>query len=302
MADDTALVPGSRVALVGLGRMGTPMGRRLLAAGYGVRGYDAEEAARARFADTSGEEVAATAVAAASGAQVLILMLPTSRSVRDVVTADGVLDALEPGAVVLDMGSSDPVETRSLAPEVERHGRAFVDAPVSGGVAGAESGSLTIMVGGDPEAVGRCAPLLDALGSTVVHVGGVGAGHAVKALNNLLSATHLLASVEVFRVGRRFGLDPQTMLAAINTSSGRSFSTETKLPRFVLTETFAAGFALRLMNKDVQTALGLAGATHTAVPLGGAVGALWDAAAAELGPDADHTEIARWLERLPDPD
>jgi 3-hydroxyisobutyrate dehydrogenase len=132
----------------------------------------------------------------------------------------------------------------------------------------------------------------------VLHVGSTGAGHALKALNNLLSATHLLASVEVLRVGRRFGLDPETMVAAINTSTGRSWSTEHKLPRFVIPERFDAGFALRLMNKDVQIALELAQATATSVPLADTAGALWQQASAALPADADHTEIARWVERL----
>jgi 3-hydroxyisobutyrate dehydrogenase len=215
-----------------------------------------------------------------------------------VVTADGVLEALAPDSVVIDMSSSDPVETRELAPEVERHSLAFVDAPVSGGVIGAEAGSLAIMVGGTERAVVRCQPVFQQLGGSIHHVGEVGAGHALKALNNLLSATHLLASVEVLEAGRRFGLDPETLVAAVNASSGRSFSTELKLPRYVLTETFDAGFSLSLMNKDVQTALGLLRATHAPDRLAQATGSLWEEAAADLPAGADHTEIARWSERL----
>jgi 3-hydroxyisobutyrate dehydrogenase len=169
-------------------------------------------------------------------------------------------------------------------------------------VVGAESGKLTIMVGGDAAAVARIRPVLDRLGGSVVHAGDIGAGHALKALNNLLSATHLLATVEAFRVGRRFGLDPETMLAAINGSSGRSFSTELKLPRYVLPETFDSGFSLRLMDKDLQTALGLARALGSRVPLGEAAGELWARAAGDLDVGADHTEIARWSASTFDPD
>jgi 3-hydroxyisobutyrate dehydrogenase len=292
------LVPGATVAFFGLGRMGTPMTGRLLAAGYDVRGYDVDSSARQRFAETSAAATPSTAAATVEGAAALVLMLPDSNAVRDALGSPGVLEALPPEGLVVDMGSSDPMQTRQLAGEVEGRGLAFVDAPVSGGVAGAEAGTLTIMVGGDAGAVARCRPLLEELGGNILHVGSTGAGHALKALNNLLSATHLLASVEALRVGRRFGLDPETMVAAINTSTGRSWSTEHKLPRFVIPERFDAGFALRLMNKDVQIALELAHATGTAVPLGDAAGALWQQAAETLPADADHTEIARWVEAL----
>ena len=296
MAD--SLGRGSTIAFFGLGRMGTPMTRRLLAAGYDVRGFDVDAAARDRFAETAARDAPATATAAVEGATALVLMLPDSTAVREALAVSGVLDALAPDALVVDMGSSDPMQTRELAGEVEGHGLAFVDAPVSGGVVGAEAGTLTIMVGGEAGPVARCRPLLEELGGNILHVGSTGAGHALKALNNLLSATHLLASVEVLRVGRRFGLDPETMVAAINTSTGRSWSTEHKLPRFVIPETFDAGFAMRLMTKDVQIALELARATDTAVPLGDATGALWQQAAGALAADADHTEIARWVEAL----
>src|SRR5262245_9284934 len=223
MADP--LGPGMTVAFFGLGRMGTPMTRRLLAAGYDVRGYDVDPAARLRFAESSAREGPSTAAAAVEGATALVLMLPDSKAVGEALAAPGLLDALPREGLVVDMGSSDPTRTRGLAGEVGRRGLAFVDAPVSGGVVGAEGGTLTIMVGGDRDAVARCRPMLEELGGNILHVGSTGAGHALKALNNLLSATHLLASVEVLRVGRRFGLDPETMVAAINTSTGRSWST-----------------------------------------------------------------------------
>jgi 3-hydroxyisobutyrate dehydrogenase len=290
-----ALVPGTAVAFFGLGRMGTPMTRRLLAAGYDVRGYDVEPGALEAFAEASGRTAPESPAAALDGAAALVLMLPDSKAVGAALTAD-VLAALPPGALVVDMGSSDPMQTRELATRLGRRGLDVVDAPVSGGVTGAEAGSLTIMVGGDDAAFARCRPLLDELGGNILHVGGSGAGHALKALNNLHSATHLLSSVEVLRVGRRFGLDPETMVAAINTSTGRSWSTEHKLPRFVIPETYTSGFALRLMAKDVQIALELAEATGASMPLGAAAGALWAEAAGELAGDADHTEIARWVE------
>jgi 3-hydroxyisobutyrate dehydrogenase len=254
------------VGWVGLGNMGAPMTARLGEAGYDVRGYDADAAALRTFARAGGERVAAeSAAACADGAGVVVLMLPSSAIVERVTRTDGLLAAMAPGSVLLDMGSSEPTATRALAERAAELGVDVVDAPVSGGVGGARRGALTIMAGGEDAALARVRPLLDVLGDRVLHVGPVAAGHALKALNNLLSATHLLASAEALEVGTRFGLDPGVLLDAINTSSGRSGSTERKLPDFVLTGRYDSGVAL------------------------------WADAAEALPDGADHTEIARWV-------
>jgi 3-hydroxyisobutyrate dehydrogenase len=148
------------------------------------------------------------------------------------------------------------------------------------------------MFGGSQELLIRCKPVLDAVGSLVIHVGGPGAGHAMKALNNLLSAIGLAAATEVIEVGRRFGLDPTIMLKVLNTSTGRNNATETKMAQFVLSRSFASGFALKLMVKDVAIALSLAHAEGISVPISEACGALWTRAAGVLPVDADHTMIA----------
>ncbi len=287
---------GEEIGFVGLGNMGLPMARRLLEAGHRVRGFDAAPAARARFAALDGAVAAGDAAQAAAGAGVLVLMLPTSAVVRAVLVDDGALEALPAGATVVDMSSSEPLETRELARLAARRGVALVDAPVSGGVRGAEAGTLTIMAGGPADRVEAVRPLLDALGSRIVHAGEVGAGHALKAINNLLSATHLLASSEALRIGRAFGLDPARMLEAINGSSGRSWSTEHKLPDFVLTETYASGFGLRLMVKDMGIACALGERLGAAPALGARALELWERAAGALPAGADHTEIARWVD------
>jgi 3-hydroxyisobutyrate dehydrogenase len=286
MAED---LPAS-VGFVGLGRMGEPMVRRLAGAGIAVRGHDA--AARPGLADVV--TLVDKAAEVAEGVPVVILMLPDSNVVDAVVHGAGLLDALASGTVLVDMGSSEPLRTRALADEVAARGAALVDAPVSGGVTGATAGTMTIMVGGPDDAVAALTPLLAVLGR-VRHVGPVGAGHALKALNNLMSAAHLLASSEALLVGQRFGLDPAVMLDAVNGSSGRSGSTENKWPNFVLPETYDSGFALALMVKDIRIALGLAEATGSPSALAARTVELWTEAAAELGPDADHTEIVRWL-------
>ncbi len=296
----TALQPGTTVGFVGLGHMGLPMTGHLVRAGYDVRGYDADPAARERYAAEHGVAAVSSLAAAAEGASAVVLMLPSSPIVRSVLLDEGLLEAMAPGGIVVDMGSSEPTETRRLAVEAEARGVQLVDAPVSGGVRGAVQGTLTVMVGGPERQVAACLPLLKTLGGTVLRVGPVGAGHALKALNNLLSATTLLASYEALQVGMRFGLDPQLMLDAINVSTGRSYSTDYKIPTFVLPRTYAAGFALRLMVKDLRIATALARATGTPLELGHLTADLWERAAAELPEDADHTEIARWLDEAID--
>jgi 3-hydroxyisobutyrate dehydrogenase len=278
------------VGFVGLGRMGTPMVHRLAAAGIAVRGYDTVP--RPELADVVTLVDEASDVA--DGAPVVILMLPDSAAVDAVVHGAGLLDALAPGAVLVDMGSSEPLRTRALADEVAARGATLVDAPVSGGVSGATAGTMTIMAGGPEDVVAGLEPLLAALGK-VRPVGPVGAGHALKALNNLMSAAHLLASSEALLAGQRFGLDPAVMLDAVNGSSGRSGSTQTKWPNFVLPETYDSGFALGLMVKDIRIALGLIRATGVPSAHAARTVELWAEAAAGLGPGADHTEVVRWL-------
>ncbi|MBQ0826548.1 NAD(P)-dependent oxidoreductase [Streptomyces tagetis] len=285
------------VAFLGLGSMGTPMARRLGAAGYRVTGHDPAPGAAARLDGAPGVTFAASAEAAVDGAAVVVLMLPDSAVVTSVLLDGGLLDRLPSGTLLVDMGSSQPERTRDLAARAARGGVRLVDAPVSGGVTGAEAGMLTVMAGGDHADWERALPLLRVLGSRVLHVGPPGAGHALKALNNLMSATHLLVTSEAMLAGGRFGIDPAVMLDAVNGSSGRSGSTEQKWPRFVLPGGFDSGFALRLMVKDMRTATELAASTGGAAPLGEAALELWESAAADLPPTADHTEIVRWLER-----
>lgn len=285
----------SRIGFIGLGNMGEPMARRLLDAGHGVVGYDASPEARARLAG-AGMTVAATAALAAAGAEIVILMLPDSTVVEQVALHDGVLAQVTTDALVVDMSSSEPIRTQALARRAAEMGVTLVDAPVSGGVVGARTGALTVMVGGPAEVCDRLRPVLSVLGTRVLHAGEVvGSGHAIKALNNLMSAAHLMVTAEAMQAGQAFGLDPAVMLDIVNGSSGRSGSTEQKWPRFVLPGTYDSGFALRLMVKDMGVALSLERATGTPAPLSEAALAAWDAAAADLPVDADHTEVAAWV-------
>jgi 3-hydroxyisobutyrate dehydrogenase len=273
--------------------MGVPMTARLVAAGHEVRGYDTSANARERV----GEAAVGSLADAAAGAEAVVLMLAASDVVREVVLDEGLLDAIEPGVLVVDMGSSDPTQTRELAAAAASRGIGYVDAPVSGAVVGAEAGTLTIMFGGTAEELARCEPFFASLGKKIVHAGPVGAGHALKALNNLLSATSFLITLEAIAAGTRFGLDPKVMIDAINDSTGRSWSTEHKVPQFVEPRSFTSGFAMRLMVKDIRTARELARATGAPFTLGETSVAVWERAAEALPEDADHTEIALWLER-----
>jgi 3-hydroxyisobutyrate dehydrogenase len=282
-----------RIGFVGLGNMGHPMTSRLVGAGHHVRAYDVAEAARARAVEAGAVE-AATLAAAADDADLVVLMLPNSDIVEQVVTDPGFAQALSPGTTVIDMSSSEPLRTRALAARLAERGIRMVDAPVSGGVKGAERGALTIMVGGDDADVARVMPVLETLGRPV-HAGAIGSGHAVKALNNLLSATHLWVTSEAIEAGRRFGLDPEVMLAIFNGSSGRSGSTENKWPNFILPGTFDSGFGLRLMLKDMRIAVQLAQQSGAPSRLGADAVDLWAQAADGLPATADHTEVARWI-------
>jgi 3-hydroxyisobutyrate dehydrogenase len=292
----TKLSEGSTVAFIGLGRMGLPMAARLAAAGYRVRGHDVSEEARVAAAALEGAIVAESAMAAAAQADAVVLMLPSSSHVCAVLIDDGLLEALEAGVAVIDMSSSEPLVTRELAASAAARGVELIDAPVSGGVRGAVEGTLTIMAGGSTEAVEACRPLLETIGKTVRHVGAIGAGHALKALNNMLSAAHLLASCEALAIGREFGLDPHVLVETINVSTGRSASTERKLPEFILTETYDAGFAMSLMVKDVGIAVSLGEELGVPAALAQRTLALWQEAVAALGGSVDHTAIARWVD------
>lgn len=272
------------------------MAARLAAAGYRVRGHDVSEEARVAAAALEGAIVAESAMAAAAEADAVVLMLPSSSHVCAVLIDDGLLEALEAGVAVIDMSSSEPLVTRELAASAAARGVELIDAPVSGGVRGAVEGTLTIMAGGSTEAVEACRPLLETIGKTVRHVGAIGAGHALKALNNMLSAAHLLASCEALAIGREFGLDPHVLVETINVSTGRSASTERKLPEFILTETYDAGFAMSLMVKDVGIAVSLGEELGVPAALAQRTLALWQEAVAALGGSVDHTAIARWVD------
>ena len=287
---------GVRLAFAGLGAMGWPMAARLVGAGFGVVGVDAQPGRAARFAGEVGGVAAADAAEAARDAAIIVTMLPTSVQVEAVL--DAMRPALAPGTLVVDMTSGQPAVTRRLAEALAGNGITLVDAPVSGGVPRARDGKLAIMAGGPDAALDRAEPVLRAIGTTIHRVGGVGAGQAMKALNNLVSAGGFLIGVEALLIGQRFGLDPAVMVDVLNASTGMNNSTQRKFKQFVLSRSFDAGFGLDLMVKDLGIALEVGRDTGTPAPFAALCREMWAAAAAVLGPGQDHTAVARLSERL----
>ena len=294
-------VPPERIGFVGLGNMGAPMARHLAAAGYALMAADSSPAALERFCSAVQCERAGSLTDLGRSCRLVITMLPDGRAVRQVLTGDGgIAAALAPGSVVLEMTSAEPVGTRELSAQLKQSSIFLVDAPVSGGVKRAVEGTLAIMAGGEPAAIARCRPVLAALGQVFV-AGTSGSGHAVKALNNYLSAVALAATAEAMMAGESFGIDPKVMLEILNHSTGRNTATEQKYPAFVLTRKFNSGFALGLMAKDLRIALDLAEAVGTPASLLRECANLWKGAEGRLGFSADNTDIVKYLEAGSDP-
>jgi len=295
MSSKPVITPPAAVAVIGLGNMGVPMGACLLKAGFAVTGFDLSAAACANFV-AAGGRIADEITGAVKSARVVITLLPNGRIVREAL--DRARPGLPPGAVLMEMSSSDPIGTRKLGEEMIAAGFEFVDAPVSGGVKRAVNGTLAIMVGGDGATIDRVMPLLSAMGASIFRTGALGSGHAMKALNNYVSAAGLIAAVEALEIGRKFGLDPALMTDILNVSSGKNNTTELKLKQFIISEAFNAGFPLRLMAKDVRTADDMGHSLGVTAPLADLCARLCDEAAQSLGAAADHTEVIRYMQRL----
>lgn len=288
------IAPPAAIAFIGLGRMGVPMAARLVGAGFTLRGWDLAPPARLAAA-AAGIPLAASAAEACRDAAAVITMLPDGKAVRAALEDPAVAGTLTPDTLVIDMSSSDPLGTRALHAALAGRGVALIDAPVSGGVARAIDGTLAIMAGGEAAAIDRAATLFAAMGKHVFRCGPPGAGHAMKALNNYVSAAGLVAAVEAVAVGQRFGLDPSTMVDVLNASTGRNNSTEVKLKQHILSGGFGSGFSIGLMAKDLATAGALAEGLGIDAPLAVEMARRWRAAAEALGPGADHTAIARLI-------
>jgi 3-hydroxyisobutyrate dehydrogenase-like beta-hydroxyacid dehydrogenase len=287
-----------KVGFVGLGNIGEPMCRCLLENGYEVSIYDANPEAVSKLGDTAAEPAENLKVVASS-AEVVLLSLPGSDVVEEAVLGErGLVEGLSSGKVLIDTSSSRPSSTRDLAEKLAESGVEMLDAPVSGGVLRAEEGKLAVMVGGREEVFERYREVLEAFGEKIFHVGDHGAGHLVKSLNNLLSATTLASAAEAVILAQKAGVAPETLLEVINAGNGRSYSTEVKFPNFILNRSFDDGFALGLMVKDLKIALETAAEMGHPMFSGSSISQLWQAASARgYGPEG-HTSIYAFLENL----
>jgi 3-hydroxyisobutyrate dehydrogenase len=285
-----------QVGFLGLGAIGAPMAAHLARPGP-LTVWNRTAARAAEFVSRHGG-IAAASPRQAAEAEVVITCLGTSADVAGLLDGpDGILAGVRPGALFLDCTSGDPATSRRIAARLAERGVAFADAPVSGGTNGAEAGTLTVMVGGSAETFARARPVLAAFGRRVEHVGPVGAGDALKAVNNALLAVNILAVGEGLAALVKAGVAPRTALDVVNASSGRSFVSEVLVPERVLTGAWPRTFRLALLEKDVAIATGLLADTGVAGPVLELARSLLGAAGAELGEAADYLDPIRLTER-----
>jgi 3-hydroxyisobutyrate dehydrogenase len=285
------------VAFLGLGAMGARMAAHL-AEGGGLTVWNRTAAVARRFADRQGARVAATPREAAAAADIVLTCLPTSREVEALLDGpDGLLAGFRRDALLVDCTSGDPATSRRIAGRLAERGVGFIDAPVSGGTNGAEAGTLAVMVGGDAGAFARARPVLERFGRRIEHVGPVGAGDALKSVNNALLAVNILAAGEGLAALVKAGVPAATAVEVVNASSGRSFVTETLVPERVLTGAWPVTFRLALLAKDVGIARGLLQETGVDGPVLDLAGERMDRARAALGEEADYLEAIRLIER-----
>jgi 3-hydroxyisobutyrate dehydrogenase-like beta-hydroxyacid dehydrogenase len=284
------------VGFIGVGRMGGPMARRLLDAGYGVTIYDTSEAALAAH-EKLGARRAESPAAVASVAEIVIGSLPTPPIVQAVALGPkGVIEGTQV-KIFIDVSTTGSVYAKRIAEGLAKKGIVQVDAPVSGGVKGAENGTLAVMVSCSDEIYARVQAILAVIGK-LFHVGKEpGQGQTMKLMNNLLSATAMAISSEAVVMGVKAGLDPQMIVDVINAGSGRNSATQDKIPRCVIPRTFDFGFALALLNKDVRLCMEEADAMGVPMIVGNSVRQLLAITAVTEGPNADMTDVVKSVER-----
>ncbi|MEA2782542.1 MAG: 3-hydroxyisobutyrate dehydrogenase [Rhodospirillaceae bacterium] len=290
-----------RIGFIGLGNMGAPMARNLLKAGHHVRVFDLMPASVARLVE-AGAEPATSPADAAGDADVVLTMLPAGEHVRSVYLGDGnVIGTIGRGTLLIDSSTIDVPTAREVASAAAAVGRLMVDAPVSGGTAGAEAGSLTFMVGGPADAFAAARPILEAMGKTIVHAGGPGNGQAAKICNNLILGISMIAVSEAFTLAERLGLDAQKLFDISSKSSGQCWSLTSycpvpgPVPTSPANRDYEPGFTAGMMLKDLRLAEEAAAQSGTTVPLGAAATALYTRFAEAGNANLDFSGIIRML-------
>jgi 3-hydroxyisobutyrate dehydrogenase len=286
-----------KVAFLGLGAIGRPMAVHL-ARRYQLSVWNRTGERARRFAAEHSARAASTPREAAEGAEVVLTCLPSSQDVEQLLDGpDGLEAGLQRGALFLDCTSGDAATTRRLAERLAARGVAFADAPVSGGTNGAEAGALTVMVGGDPAVFERALPVLQSFGKRIVHMGPLGTGDAMKAVNNTLLGVNILALAEGLTALVKAGVPPRVAVETLNASSGRSFVSEALIPERVLTGAWPVTFRLALLDKDVGICLGMLRELGLDAPLLERAGALLHEAWTALGEQADYLAPIRRQEQ-----
>jgi 3-hydroxyisobutyrate dehydrogenase len=291
----------AKIGFIGLGNMGLPMAQNLLKAGHAVSGYDVSREAIDRFAAGGGEPVHSIGDAC-RGAEVVVTMLPAGRQVRDVYFGEeGVLASAPTGALLIDSSTIDVETARDVAHVADGQAFEMIDAPVSGGVAGAQEATLTFMVGGSEAAFERARPLLEAMGKTIVHAGGPGNGQAAKICNNMILGASMIVVSEAFLLAEKLGLDAQKLFDISSQSSGQCWSMTKYCPVPGLVPTspanrdYKAGFTAAMMLKDLKLAQTAARGTRAATPLGAGAAAVYERYVEAGDGSEDFSGIIRFL-------
>jgi len=292
-----------KVGIIGIGNMGWPMAMNILEAGYQLTVFDMDTDRSERFAVETGAR-SVVSLAELGDMDFVITMLPNGHVVREVLLQDeggAFINSVKKGCIVIDMSSAEPTGTKALGQELAGHEVTLIDAPVSGGVPRAKLGTLAIMIGADDaDALAQAKPLLETMGQQLFETGGLGSGHATKALNNLIAATSFVATSEAMLIAKRFGLDLNTLIDVVNVSTGQNFMTDKVMKDHVIGEQFASGFAMGLLVKDVGIANELCDAVNMHAPLSKLVLKRWQEALDVKGFAADNTEgILVWDEQEP---
>lgn len=288
----------TRVAFLGLGAIGAPMARQL-ARRFDLAVWNRTASRAVAFASMHhGATQARTPAEAAAGRDFVFTCLPTSAEVEQLLDGpNGLLAGLQHGALFIDCTSGDPDGSRRIATRLAAAGVGFIDAPVSGGVSGAEQGTLTVMCGGSAGDIAKARPVLEAFGRKIIHCGDVGAGDAVKAVNNAMLAVHIWAAGEGLAALAKSGVNAKVALEVINASSGRSNTSENLFPERVLTRAFPRTFRLALLDKDLRIAADFARTQKVPSPLLQLTSELFRVARLALGEEADHVEAVKVLEQ-----
>jgi 3-hydroxyisobutyrate dehydrogenase len=291
----------AKIGFIGLGNMGLPMAQNLVKAGHAVAGFDLSEYPVDRLAADGGTPARSIADAC-SDAEMVITMLPAGPEVREAYLGrDGVLASVQGGTLLIDSSTIDVKTAREVAQAAEGQGLAMIDAPVSGGVAGALAASLTFMVGGPDEAFARARPVLEKMGKTIVHAGGAGNGQAAKVCNNMILGASMIVVCEAFLLAEKLGLDAQKLFDIASKSSGQCWSMTSycpvpgPVPTSPANRDYKAGFTAAMMLKDLQLAQAAAREARAATPLGAGAAAVYDQYVASGDGGADFSGIIRFL-------